>query len=362
MATGYEVLKRGMGPAVAACLAGLLMAFPSIAGAATYPADPAARGFTGGAPGWTASSSFDGICAAPLLCPSVDNTFQASDGADGGGFIRSTYTGVAGVTAVGGTSTGIWRSAPFAYSGADGAEPTEVTFDMDRRASVDELLAVAGNSATYSVQLIDVTDAGNSVELIPPTSLAGANAWRSVPRVSVEADELELGHDYLISITSTYVTGTGVLVTGDADYDNVVLSADRDDGDGDGDGAGGGNGDGLDSDRLASLILNATPGTATLKTLKGARGKRLFVPVKCPRKVKRACRMTVQGLLTKRKPATTRRTVKVGRGKSKVVRLRVKPRRARNKVAKRKKLLVKQKVRAGKVTATVFKKRKLIRR
>jgi hypothetical protein len=51
----------------------------------------------------------------------------------------------------------------------------------------------------------------------------------------------------------------------------------------------------------------------------------------------------------------------VRRGKAKLVVLKVKPK-ARGKVTKRKRLLVRQKVRAGKVTATVVKSRKLIRR
>jgi hypothetical protein len=61
------------------------------------------------------------------------------------------------------------------------------------------------------------------------------------------------------------------------------------------------------------------------------------------------------------KPATNKRTVKVRNGKSKQVALLVKPK-ARQRVAKRKRLLVRQKVRAGKVTATLYKNRKLIRR
>ena len=75
-----------------------------------------------------------------------------------------------------------------------------------------------------------------------------------------------------------------------------------------------------------------------------------------------ACRTTAQGLLKQAPPGDEpKRTVRLRSGKSKLVALKVKPK-ARKQVAKRKRLLVRQKVRAGKVTATVFKSRLLIRR
>jgi hypothetical protein len=195
------------------------------------------------------------------------------------------------------------------------------------------------------------------VTLIAPTTLAGARSWTTVSGASVDPGELVIGHEYRIQISSRYTSGTSVLASGSADYDNVVLSAVRGKaGGGAGRGEGGGSGaGGLSSQQLEELLRQATPGTATL------RGKRLFVRVKCPRKIERPCRTTVQGFLKKRRPATRRRTVKLRKGKSKLVALKVKPR-ARERVAMRKRILVRQKVRAGKVTATVFKKRLLIRR
>lgn len=340
---------RGTGIATAFLIA-FLLASSSIATASKYPPNTAARGFSGGLGGWTASSSFDGACAPPLLCPSATNSFQPSDGADGEGFIRSAYTGVAGATAVAGTTRGVWESPRFTYRGANGNAPTAVSFDMDRRASVDELLAVEGNSATYSVRLIDLSTGGESLTVIAPTSLAGASSWTNAPEIPIDPGQLRPGDDYKIRITSTYATGTGAVVTGNADYDNVVLSAVREPG-------GRGGAGGLSEKRLEELMRAATPGSAVL----ASKGKRLLVRVKCPRKVGRTCRITTQGMLRKRKPATARRTVKVRKGKAKLVALRVKPK-ARAKVVKRKRLLVRHKVRAGKVTATIFKSRKLIRR
>ncbi|HEU4943905.1 MAG TPA: hypothetical protein VFT10_01960 [Solirubrobacterales bacterium] len=344
---------------ITASMASFLLALPAVAGAASskYPPDSAARGFNGSQAGWTSSTGTDGACLAPLLCASVTNSFEAAGGADGGGFIRSAYTGVAGVTAVGGTTTGTWESPPFTYDGAEGGEATAVSFSFDRRASVDQLLAVAGNSAEYTVRLIDVSDGGEASTVIPSTTLAGANSWTEVTHGSIDPESLTAGHDYRIQIASSYRTGTTVLVSGSADYDNVVLRAsDGTSGKGKG-GKGKGKAGALSEQRLGELLRQAAPGTAVLS----GSGKRLFVRVKCSRKIGHACRTTAQGLLQMRRPATRKRTVRLRSGKSRLVALPVKPK-AREQVAKRKSLLVRQKVRAGKVTATVLKSRRLIHR
>jgi hypothetical protein len=339
----------------ATCLASFLLATPVAVGAAgsKYPSATAARGFDGGAAGWDSSSSTDGTCLPPLLCASVENSFQGSGGADGGGYIRSAYTGVVGAMAVAGTTTGTWQSPPFTYSGAGGAEPTAVSFALDRRASVDQLLAVEGNSAEYSVRLVDLSAGGEGVTLIAPTTLAGARSWTSVSPGSIDPGNLMIGDKYRIQISSRYTSGTSTFVSGSADYDNVVLSAVAGGGS-NGNGGAGKGGSALSSQRLEELLRQATPGTATLH------GKRLLVRVKCPRKAGRQCRTTVQGLLRKGRPATRKRTLHLRAGKSRLVALQVKPK-ARKQVAKRKRLLVRQKVRAGKVTVTVFKTRRLIR-
>lgn len=357
-------LPRRVAPAVAAAIAILALVFAAAAEAAVSKYPPAAaRGFNGGAAGWTSSSSTDGACLPPLLCASVANSYQASGGADGGGFIRSAYTGVVGVTAVGGTTSGVWESPPFTYSGAGGGEATAIGISLDRRASVDQLLGVAGNSAEYTVRLIDLSKGGEALTLIAPTTLAGANSWTGVSRGSIDPGSLTPGHEYRIQITSSYTTGTTVLVTGNADYDNVVLSA-SDGGKGNGGGSSGkgkkgngGNSGGLSEQRLLELLRQASPGTAVVS----GGGKRLLVRVGCPRKIGHACRTTAQGLLSKHRPATLKQTVRLRPGKAKLIALRIKPA-ARKKVTARKRLLVRQKVHAGKAIATVYKSRKLIRR
>lgn len=353
---------RRVALAVAATLA-LILAFATTASAAVskYPPAAASRGFSGSAAGWASSSGNDGLCLPPLLCATVTNSYEETGGADGGGFIRSAYTGVAGATAVGGTTTGVWESPAFTYGGAPGGGAATVSFSLDRRASVDQLLAVAGNSAEYTVRLIDLSKGGEALTLIAPTTLAGADAWTGVSRGSIDPESLSPGDEYRIQITSSYTTGTSVLVSGNADYDNVALSASDGvgqggkKGKGKGNGAGNGGAGAFDTQRLEELLRQATPGTAVL------RGKRLMVRVTCPRKIGHACRTTAQGLLRKHRPATLKRTVLLRSGKSKLLVLRVKPK-ARKQVAKRKRLLVRQKVRAGKVTAIVTKSRRLIRR
>ncbi|HWI96737.1 MAG TPA: hypothetical protein VNS60_11780 [Solirubrobacterales bacterium] len=362
----HSSMSRRITLVIAATFAVTAMAFAAAADAAVskYPPAAASRGFSGSATGWTASSSSDGLCLPPLLCATVANSFQETGGADGGGYIRSAYTGVAGASAVGGTTRGVWESPGFTYAGAAGGEATAINLSLDRRASVDQLLAVAGNSAEYTVRLIDLSEEGEALTLIAPTTLAGANSWTNVSRGSIDPESLTPGDEYRIQITSSYTTGTSVLVTGNADYDNVVLSASDGSGrggkkgNGKGRGNGGGNGGGaFDSQRLEELLRQSTPGTAVLSS----KGKKLFVRVKCPRKIGHACRTTAQGLLSKKRPATLKRTVRLHSGKSKLLVLRVKPK-VRKQVAKRKRLLVRQKVRAGKATATILKSRRLIRR
>ena len=148
--------------ALAACALCLCMALAAPAGAdetSDYPTDPAARNFTSSAGNWTSTSTFDGSCIAPLLCPTITNAFVPAGGADGDGYITAAFSGVVGVNAVAGTATSVWQSPQFVYAGARGADPTSLVLTMSRRASVDQLLAVEGNSAEYSVQLLDVSAA-----------------------------------------------------------------------------------------------------------------------------------------------------------------------------------------------------------
>jgi hypothetical protein len=354
--------KRGVA-AIAACIASLCAALAAPAVAADdgeYPSDPAAQTFSEGLNGWTASSSFDGSCVPPLLCPKVDNEYVAAGDANGNGYITSSYLGVAGAGAVAGTTTGTWESPAFEYRTAAG-DPEAAFFSMSRRADVGQLLAVAGNSALYAVQLADVTEGAQSVSVVAPVTMAGAESWTTIPRVEVKAGKLHSGDSYRVRIESRYKTGTSAVVSGSADYDNVVLrtaAAEAANGNG---GKGNGSRRTLRAKQLLSLFSSGLANTVTVVGHGAAKGKRLFVKVSCPKSIGGPCRVTVQGLLRKHEAATAKRTVKVGKGKSRRIFLRVKPKQ-RAKVLKRKRLLVSEKVRAGGTSATAYKVRKLIRR
>jgi len=352
-----SVSLRRLAPVAIACVASLSAVLPAMASAdvsSSYAPDPAARNFADSAGGWTNSSSFDGSCSPSQLCPTVTNSFQPTGGADGNGFIRTGFSGVAGAAGVAGTATGIWESPQFSYTGAGGAPPTSVRFTMNRQANVDQVLAVAGNSADYSVDLLDVSAPSGSLSLISKASLAGAGSWAAVPAVAVSPPRLNMKDRYKIRISSSYTTGTSALVTGNADYDDVVLQATV--------GGGGGGGAGtLTNARLHDLMSGALGTGGALGTSAILKGNRLLVKVRCPAKVGRACRVALQGLLKKRKPATSKRKAKIAKGKAKTIVLRVKSK-ARPKVAKRKRLLFRLDVRAGKAKTTVYKNLKLIRR
>ncbi|HEX7058921.1 MAG TPA: hypothetical protein VF176_03640 [Solirubrobacterales bacterium] len=361
-------LRRSFTIAVTLSALGAVLA-PSGASAevsSVYPPTQEARDFAAGQGGWVGSSSFDS-CVLAVTCPTVTNSFESAGGAGGEGHIRSGFS--ATLTAVG-SAMAVWQSPQFTYEGAGGGVPEAVSFAMARRADVGDLLS-GGSTATYAVDLIDVTAGGVVIPVIPSASLAGADAWTVETPIALSPGQLTLGNEYAIRITSTYTPGAvSLLVTGNADFDNVALTATRADdppptdppttgpAHPGGDGDAGGNaaaGSSLSRVRLRALLRGGPTGSAML------RGKRLFIKVNCPTSVGRACRITVQGLLGKGRPATARRTVKVGKGKGRRIALRVRPR-LRAKVVKRKRLLVRERVRAGKLKATIYKRRKLIRR
>jgi hypothetical protein len=241
--------------------------------------------------------------------------------------------------------TEVWNSPQFTVPvGA----VTGASIHLDRAFDPGGLVAVAPK-ATYTVKLSDLTAGTSSVPLTEElTKEDGTFATRS-GQASVVS-----GHIYQMSIETTTAQSTAALSvfsgTAAARFDNVGLQIQT--AGGEGGGVGGGS---LTDKQLAALIQSSLIGPATLK------GKKLFVKARCPTKVGSACRISVQGLLKKGKPATTTRTAKVGKGKTKRFVLRVKPK-ARKKLATRKRLLFKETVRAGGAKATVYKSLKLIKR
>jgi hypothetical protein len=339
--------------AAAAC-AGLFALVPSASAAtATYPGG--GSGFDEGAEGWTGG---DGSCApAALLCTS-EAAYDATSGNPAGSIAAKTTVTLNLVGLFKGTVA--WNSPQFTV-------PVEAITDADLhldRAFNPGGLVDVGPEATYTVTLADLSSKTSATVLTQKVD-GGDKAFApaSAPVAVVG------GHTYRLSIEAVTAQSSLALSalsgTTSLRFDNVALAVQSaggpaDDGSGKGKGSGGGSGSGKDAlsdSRLLSLLSSAGSSPAVLH----GKGKQLLVRVSCPRKAHHACNIAAQGLLTKRKPATHRRVVKVASGKSKRVVLRVKPR-ARQKLTKRKRLLVREKVRAGGARATVYRQRKLIRR
>jgi hypothetical protein len=325
--------------------------------AAVYPAGGST--FSGGTEGWKPAQApacnfgFGGLCTAAA----------GYDGANGNpaGSLAATTTVLVNVGGVF-KSTAIFESPNFTAT-----EGGPATVSLDRQLASASLLDLTP-TLNYRVTLVDRTG-GASTEVITDSLTGSVETFAS----KEGATKLVAGHSYALLIdseTTSSLANVGLLGSSVARFDNVSVTVGPGGGGGTGGGAGGGGGKaaggggnggngaaggGLTNASLMTLMRSSLVGPAILK------GRRLFVKAKCPAKVGRACRVSIQGLLKKRKPATNRRTTKIAKGKTKRLVLKVKPK-MRPKVAKRKKLLFKQTVKAGKAKATVYKRKKLIRR
>lgn len=316
----------------------VLAAVPAFAGAASQDYGPADTA-------WSGSSDSEGLCVPVLLCPVIDNQIEGEQGAPGTapGYIS---TDIGGLLGVGATSTGIWSSAPFTYEGVGGERATSVSLTLSRQADVGQLLAVAGNSATYSVDIVGVSPGAGSVEVVDHAPLSGADSWLTVPKAEIDPAALALGSTYRVRITTRYETGATVIPGGSADYDGVVVRART--------ATGNGNGNGGGADTAAALAKSGVAGAATVD-----KGGRIRVKVRCSRLLESACKIGLNGLVTKRGPKlTAKRRVRVGSGRARVVTLRAK-KRFRSKLSGKRFILVRQAVRADKTTVTGVKKLRL---
>lgn len=330
--------------ALTAVLALGAMAAPARAAAGVYPAGGGQ--FSGGPEGWEATGA---ECDAPALC-SASGGYDGADGRPAGSLAADTNIGLNLLSLFRSTVT---LQSPDFVVGTGGA----ATVHLERRFSQGSLVDLAPQ-LSYSVELIDRTSGKRSTSI--SETISGSSGWSGAEGAAT----LKTGHTYAVAITaetSSNVAGAGLLSgTTSARFDNVALTVGTEGASGGNGGAGGagkagGGSDAALASRVAALAPEALAGPAQL------RGKRLFVKARCPKKIGRDCRISVLGLLKKRKPATANRTVKVAEGKTKRLVLKVKPR-AKGKVTARKRLLFKVRVRAGKEQATAFKRLKLIRR
>jgi hypothetical protein len=331
---------------------GLFVAGEARAATAVYPAG--GSGFTNSSEGWTPGS----VSCEPitLLC-TPEAAYDGTAGNPPGSISARTTVTLNLVSLFSGTET--WNSPPFTVPVGS---VTGASLRLERAFDAGGLVEVEPK-ATYAVTLQDLS-AGTSAVVLSEEVGKGDSTF--APRAG--SASVVSGHAYQMSIAAT--TAQSVLSlstlsgTTNLRFDNVGLRVETADdtagnGDGGGEGNGGGSGGGkfanLTNARLLALLRGATVSPVVLK------GNRLFVKVSCPAKIGRACRVAAQGLLSRRKVATTKRTVKLPKGRSRQIVLRVKPK-AKSKLAKRKRLLMREAVHAGKAHATLYRSRALIRR
>jgi hypothetical protein len=323
---------------------GLLLALAPATAAAESVSDyhPAgnARDFGTGPGGWQATATSEGICVQDLSCPTVTNAWTASGGTGGGddGYLRTTIANLAGAES---TSRGIWESPGFVYRGADGAEPTEVTFELARRTDLSPLLSSSGNSARYSVEIV-AAETGVGRTIIDTAPLGAAQGWALTREVAVRPSSLQLGEQYTIRITSTFDTEAEAFPSSTVDYDDVRLRAVREDAQGGGSGGGGATGGGGNG----GAILH---------------GDRLFLRLQCLGVAEHGrCKVRAVAYSHRKGARMTfpiERRVRAKTGKK--VTLRVRPRFVRE-LSKSKKVLVRSQVKAGDRRTTKYKRYRLI--
>ena len=320
------------------------------AAAATYPG--AGSTFTGGTEGWQVKEA---ACNVPAVC-------EASGGYDANaGNPAGSLAAKAKITlnTAGLVKTTVVEESPDFTAGDGGAGQ----LSLQRQLVSTEPVNLTPN-LTYVATLVDKT-AGSEQKAIEETILAATGFGSNQGPVSLIA-----GHTYSIRIASeinSQVAAVGVTGESIADYDNVVLTGPGSNG-GSGPGGGGGPGGGpggggggagsLTNSQLTSLIQAhglVSPAALT------QHGNKITVKAKCPARVGRTCKVTVQGLIKKHKPATNIRRAKIKKGKIKKLVLKVKPA-AKSKVMAKKRLLFKVTVKAGTAKATVYKSLKLIKR
>lgn len=330
-----------------------LLAITGSAVAATAIHPNGGHGFDTGVEGW--SSGGTSCTPIELLC-TTEADHDATAGNPPGSLAVETTATVNLISLFKGTAT--WTSPQFTVP----VEPiTDAGLQLDRAFDPGGLIDVSP-IADYTVTLSDLTTGTSTAVLSEELDEVDTVFDTASAPVSVVG-----GHKYQLSVDAeiaqsavalSLVSGTTKL-----NLDNVGIAVQSSAG---GNGGAGGDGKGSDNrrnrssslsdQRLLSLLSGGTSSSpAVLK------GKRLFVKVNCPATIGRTCRIAAQGMLNRRKPATAKRTVKVSKGKSKQVALRIKPK-ARPKLTKRKRLLIRQRVSAGKAQATIYKQRKLIRR
>jgi hypothetical protein len=175
---------------------------------------------TGYQPGaWTASKSHGGLCLESLTCPSVSTS-------EAGKAPTLLHTQLGSLTGVGATTTVQWTSAAFKYTGAAGKRSTNVQFVGKRGSNTDALLSVAGNSATYSVDLVSSKTGNTVAEAVSNGQLSPTSRLNRIgPKPMVGA--VRRGHTYQLRITERFENGAEVIPGATVDFKRARIVARR---------------------------------------------------------------------------------------------------------------------------------------
>ena len=277
-----------------------------------------------------------------VLCPAITNSVPSSGGKDGSGYLDTSLGSLLGV---GATSIGTFTGPEFTYDGVKGDEPDAVQLDLVRKADVEALLSVAGNSATFSVKLVD-SSGGADVTAIPASSLAGATSFTKVPSAEIDPSDLKTrAHlpdrdQHAVRIRGKPSCPAGWPATTTSSSRRGRPSAAAVTASNGQNGANGANG----ADAAGGVIANKVK----------IKGKFVVVKVKCSRhSAKRKCKSKLNARLSRKGPqVTSTQQARVKSGRADKVKLRIKGK-YRDDLKGVKRLTIKRKTRvAGKVKTT----------
>jgi hypothetical protein len=329
--------------------------------AATYPGGGST--FTGSSEGWTgkASCTLLGALELPLVCTAT-GAYDGTAGNPAGSYAAKTSIPINLVSLF---KSEVTAESPSFVANEGGAG----SVSLDRQYVPGTLLSL-NPKLEYTATLVDKSN-GTKQKAISETLEAASAFLAKSGSVSLVA-----GHTYAIQIvatTSSTVASVGLLGgEGVARFDNVAVTGPNAvtppgpnpcagcEGGGGGNGGGGGEGgngaNGITSSQLTSIMQSGgLTGPATIS------GSKLSVKANCPAKVGTTCKVTVQGLIKKGKPATNSRSAKIKQGKTKKLALKVKPA-MKSQVKAKKRMLFKMTVKAGSAKTTVYKSLKLVRK
>jgi hypothetical protein len=363
--------KRIQRACLLGCVSGaaLLVLAVGPASAATYPGGGSS--FTGSAEGWkpvNPECKLLGLLELPLVC-TTSAAYDGTAGAPPGSYAVKTEIPL---NVIGLFKSDVILESP-TFTAADGGSGSVV---LSRAFDPGGLIGITPQF-TYTAYLVNKSN--DTKQKAITETIEGEVPFAG----KTGAVSLTAGNTYAVQIevtTSSSVASVGLL-GGESigRFDNVVVNGPNattppgnngggDEGGNGGNGGGGGGGDGsggaggvggngasgVSSAQLQSLISSGgLIGPAVLK------GNRVSVDAACPTKVGTVCNLALQGLLSRKKPATVGRRAKVKQGKKKNFALTVKPA-ARAAIKTKSTLLFKETVKAGKAKATVYKTMKLI--